>query len=482
MTSIRTFCTRVAMAAAMVMAVLLAATPASAADLSAAEAAFARAQTAFAAGDYDGAAAAFQEANAIRPLPEFQFNTAICYQQKGKQLNDAAAYQQAIDYYARYLIAAGDAAADKGVVDQTISVLKAEIATLAAAAPGTVTAPSAPVAALGPAVVRGVVVIESNPSSASIYLGDRSAGVFARTPWSGPLPAGKHTLIVEIQGYETREITIDAAPDRLVAKTVDLPLAPTLGWLDITSNVVGAQVYFDDKTTGALGVTPLGRNFPPGPHKLIISADGYDDFVEDIEIKAGESRKVDAQLAGAPVGYLSVSGDGIQRAQIYVDGKLACDVGPCKKGVREGRRSLEVRRSGYKPYRRAIEVKAGNETTIKVAFAPEPSRVDAIVTYVLAAALGGTGVGLYLHGGKLEDQDPTDKQADYFKYGAYGAWGIGGITLLTAVYYTFRDKGPPSKARVDTQQLPTTTAARIRAGLRPEVGPGYVGGGLALTW
>ncbi len=495
---------RLTRAATLVAATLLAwftfVAPAYAAEpsLEDAEAAFARAQTAFAAGDFDAAAAGFQEANAIRALPAFQYNTAVCYQQKGKKLGDAAAYKLAIDFYGRYLAMSADAA-DQAEVGKTVDVLRAEIAKLAAIPAGTEpTAPSEAITGLGDISTRGLVVLESSPGSAAIYLDGRDKGVFAYTPWSGPLPTGKHTLTIEAQGYESTEVVLDAAPDRLIAKSVNLTIAPTLGWLEITSNLDGARVYFDSVDRGVIGVTPLQRNFPAGAHKLIIQADGYDDFEQDIEIVPGQKRVIDAQLAGAPVGYLSISGDGITRATTRIDGEIACEAGPCKKGVREGRRRVTVTRPGYKPYSRNVEIKAGNETTIKVAFAPEPSRLDAIITYVAAAGIAGAGVGLYLHSGSIQDEidaetlagnppaddDPRRDRTKFYKYGAYGAWGVAGITLLTAVYYTFRDKGPPSSGRVDTQQVtPSVKVARgVTAELRPEIGPGYGTMAVALVF
>jgi hypothetical protein len=46
------------------------------------------------------------------------------------------------------------------------------------------------------------------------------------------------------------------------------------------------------------------------------------------------------------------------------------------------------------------------------------------------------------------------------------------VTLLTAVYYTFREKGAPSTGLIDVRSL----------ALRPEIGPGYAGLGMGVSW
>jgi hypothetical protein len=56
---------------------------------------------------------------------------------------------------------------------------------------------------------------------------------------------------------------------------------------------------------------------------------------------------------------------------------------------------------------------------------------------------------------------------------ADGCMAISGITLLTAVYYTFRDKGPPSTALID---------AKSAVAVRPEITPQYAGVGMEVHW
>ena len=59
-----------------------------------------------------------------------------------------------------------------------------------------------------------------------------------------------------------------------------------------------------------------------------------------------------------------------------------------------------------------------------------------------------------------------------FHLAADAAFGLGVLSALTAVYYTFRDKGAPSSGSVDIKAV----------ALEPQVGPGYAGLNMEVNW
>lgn len=61
--------------------------------------------------------------------------------------------------------------------------------------------------------------------------------------------------------------------------------APTTGTLHITSDVAGAQVFLDHTFVGAAPVT--ASDVQPGPHRLNVSAMGYDGYAESIDVVPG---------------------------------------------------------------------------------------------------------------------------------------------------------------------------------------------------
>jgi hypothetical protein len=307
-------------------------------------------------------------------------------------------------------------------------------------------------------------VIETEPQGANIYLDDKKNGVFAQTPWSGSID-GPHKVLIEKRGHKSKEATIAPDPNRLVVLQVVLAEEDYLGWLEVRSNVPGAAVYSDDKASGAIGKTPFSGNFKPGKHTIWIAADGYDEYQEDVTIIAGETHEITADLHGSPVGYLNIRGAGLEHARVSVDGDVVCDHGPCRTPVKEGKRAVVVSRDGWKPYRARIEVQARTEITIAPDLAPKPGHADAVVAYIFTAVIGGAATGAYFYQKGLE---PTDKYYDKRKtirYGAYGGWGLAGVIGLSAIYYTFRDKGRPSTGAIDVKAI----------ALEPVLGSGFAG-------
>jgi hypothetical protein len=449
-----------------------------------AQAAFDQAQLDYLQGKYDEAAKEFQDAYAARPFPQFLYNVGASFHMKGKKSGDAAAYVKAVEFYKRYLTEEPQAT-DKPKVEKAIGVLEAEIKRLKEPAQ-----PNTPknddVQQLGDVKVRGLVVVESEPQNASIYLDDKKKGEFAKTPWSGSLD-GEHRIIIEKRGYKVAESVIAADPSKLFVLRAVMSEESYLGWVEITSNVPGADIFIDDKTVGAIGKTPLSQNIKPGKHTFWISAEGYDEYSETVDIAAGETHAVKGTLKGTPVGRLNVMGMGIEDATILVDGKVLCERGPCVKNIPQGDHTVTVLRQGYKTYSKTIGIEPKTETSVKVGLAQKPGRGDAVTAYVFTALFVGGGIALGLQANNLHDQikkeidagmpppdssDPRFQKGKIFAIAADASFGIAVITGISALVYTFRDKGPASTAAIDRHVL----------ALQPQLGPRYAGLGMEVPW
>jgi hypothetical protein len=485
---------RVLFAVAFAIAALaLPATAQSPDALRKAQASFDQAQSDYLQGKYDEAAQGFQEAYSARPFPQFLYNVGASFHMKGKKASDVPSYTKAVEFYKRYLKEEPQAT-DKAKVEKAITVLEAEIKRLQDLAAGAGSAagsaappqatPSQEVQQLGDVKVRGLVVIVTEPQNATIYLDDKKKGPFAQTPWSGSIE-GEHKLIIEKQGYKPVETVISADPSKLIQVISPLSQEFHLGWIKITSNVPGADIYIDDKSVGAVAKTPLspGQNIEPGKHTVWISAEGYDEYTETVEIFPGKTKEIHANLKGSPVGKLTVNGMGIDDSKIYVDGKIACEQGPCLQSLTEGSHEITVKRSGYKTYSKKIMITAKTETTVRVQQAQRPGHKDAIVAYVLTAAFAGGGIYLGSQAKSLksdlqadidagmppiDNNDPRFFRGKVYAIAADGCFAIAGVTFLTAVYYTLRDKGPPSRATIDVHAI----------ALQPQLGPTFAGMGL----
>jgi tetratricopeptide (TPR) repeat protein len=480
---------RVLLAVCVLLGLLASQAFAQSADaLKKAQAAFDAAQSDYVQGKFDEAAAGFQEAYAARPFPQFLYNVGASYHMKGKKTSDAVAYGKAVEFYKRYLTEEPNAA-DKAKVEKAIGVLEAEIARLkggAGTGSAAASAPSQEVQQLGDVKVRGLVVIITEPQNATIYLDDKKKGPFATTPWSGPIE-GEHKLIIEKRGYKVVESTISADPSKLVQFVSSMAQEDYLAWVEIASNVPKSDVYIDDKSIGAVGQTPWSQQIKPGKHTFWISKEGYDEYTESIDIAPGDTKAIKGNLKGTPVGKLNVTGMGIEDSTILVDGKVLCERGPCLRSVPEGQHVVTVRRPDFKPYSRQITIEARTETSIKVALVPTPSRSDAVVAYVLTGVFLAGGIYLGVTADNLHDQlqneiaagnpppasdDPRFLHGKIYAIAADASFAISAISAATAVYYTLRDKGPPSTALIDAKSVTVL----------PEVGSQYAGLGMEVHW
>ncbi|HET9621701.1 MAG TPA: PEGA domain-containing protein [Kofleriaceae bacterium] len=462
-----------------------------------AQASFDQAQIDYLAGKYDDAAREFQDAYNARAFPQFLYNVGASFHMKGKKTSDPEAYQKAVDAYRKYL-SEDPQAGDKEKVQKAITVLEAEIARIKAAPPAAPAdgagsaAPASPAAApsqeveqLGDVKVRGLFVIESDPAGATIYLDDKRKGAFATTPWSGSLD-GEHKVIIEKRGYTVVEKSISADPTKLFVFSASMSQQSFLGWVEISANIPGAEIFIDDKTVGSVGRTPLSQNIKPGKHTFWITAEGYDENRQDIDVVANEVTPIKAVLRGAPVGKLNVTGSELNGATVLVDGKVLCQA-PCLKSVAQGDHEVTVRRPDYKSYSQRLTIQAKAETQLRVTLQPAPSRLDAIVMGVVTAGFAVTGGVLGSMSSTTRDDlkkeiaagtvppdsnDPRLSHGKVLAIAADAAFVAAGISALTAVYFTFRDKGAPSTGSVDMRSL----------SLRPEIGPGYAGLGMGVSW
>lgn len=489
----------VAAVAAVGLLVVFAAGEARAQDaaLNRARDSFEKAQGLFEQGKFAEAAAEFEAAFQARPFAQFLFNVGACHE----KLRD---YEKAAGYYKRYIEQEPNAP-DRKKVEQRIEALEKAAAELKAApvaptpdgATPPATTPTA-VANLEEPAPRGLLVIESEPQGAYIYLDSKKTAPLSKTPWNGTLE-GEHLIMLEREGYKQVERRVTPDANKLIILYWGLAEEDYLGWINITSNVPRADIYIDDKSVGVYQKAPYQGNLTPGVHKIWVTAEGYDEVYKEIKIVAGETHKLEAKLKGNPVGYLNIRGEGVEKVSVYMDGKVLCARGPCRMPVPQGAHSVTIQRPGFKPYTTSLDMQAKTEVTMRARLAPEPSRTDAIVAYAASAVFLGGGIWAGLKAKSLKDElnedpgqggqppdddDPRILRGKIYSIAADAALGIGALSLGLAVYYTFRDKGADSTGSTDVRALTAgkRPPERPRVAWEPQVGPGYAGVGMEVRW
>jgi hypothetical protein len=369
--------------------------------------------------------------------------------------------QEAIDLFSRYLGEGKLDPKEKADIEQRVRHLQERLAAPPEAPPPAVTLPEV--------VPRGLVVVESKPPGATVYLDDKRAGPVGTTPWSSTLE-GTHTVFVESKGFKPEKKEIVAQSDKMVELYIALSQEHYLGWIEVISAPVpGADVYFDKREQGAFGKTPWAGNFRPGKHTIWVERDGFEPWRKDIDLEPGKTLRVEAALQKVSFGYLVLRGKSVRGAEITVDElPQKCPSVPCRIKVRPGRHVVEIEKDDLKDLEKEFDVKSAEEAIMDVELMPAPSRVSGVVALVLAAGFSGTA--LYFGnksktdredlesenanpGATVSDQDSRFKQVRNNAIIADGLFLAGGIAGLTAVYYLLRNPGPDSTGDVENKSL-----------------------------
>jgi PEGA domain len=454
--------------------------------LVAAKESFEAAQNLFVRGEYASAAEKFLSAYEQKAYPAFLFNVAVSFE-KAKQL------EKAKQYFERYL------EKDPNANDAAQVKLRLEVITQLLApppppppppppaaapdggapsgpdggAPATITPPPpppppvaiAPLPVLTEIETKGLVVIDSKPQGATIYLNDKRKGPFGKTPWQGSLESKPVRLILESKGWKPEERAISPRSDKLIDVYIALSEEHYLGWVEIASNVPGADVFIDRKEIGAIGRTPFTGHLKPGKHTIFVERFGFDPVQRAIEIQPGTATQHNFDLQPAAKGWVVITGRGTAGGRLIIDEKFACQT-PCRAEVTPGKHALLVEKSGKEDYEAELDVPRGVETTIEVQMSDRPPRTRAISTAVVAAViLGGgayvgylsqqnrDGINADIAAGKyVDNSDPRFMRGKIEAIGADVLYGLGAIVAITAVFGFFAH-GPDSTGVMDAKKI-----------------------------
>ena len=427
-------------------------------------------------GMYDEAALEFISAFEAKAFPAFLFNAAVCYEK-------ARNYERALEFFRRYL-EGSPTATDRAAVTMRMLQLQKLVPTKGPPGPRppasqAASGPRPPVAALPPIDTKGLVVVESKPAGALVYLDNKMKGALGRTPWSGSLAPGDYKILVESKGFKPEVRTIRPAGDRLLVLYMALSEEHYLGWIEIEANVPGVNVFIDKREAGPVGRTPFSGFLQPGKHTVYLEREGYVPQQRTIDIARGKPHRLDFKLELVAHGWVAVGVNKAARgAKVLLDGVVVC-LAPCRVQVAPGPHKLVLAQSGFKKYKGNIEVGRAVETQIGATMSPAPSRVSAWISSAFSVALLGTGTYFAvksrsekqalerdLRANKLiSSDDPRIKSGWTHAIAADALFALGGLTGLLGLYYAIRSPGPDSVVELGTKNY----------ALRPLVGPTGVG-------
>ena len=123
------------------------------------------------------------------------------------------------------------------------------------------------------------VKIDSAPQGAAIYINDKSCQPIGTTPWTGKLPKGDYTIIIEATGYDSASRPFKVINTRSQNQELFVPLVkkaepPKIDVrADADQNVAGATIWLDGQ---AIGQAPQVVTTTKGRHQLELQKDGFE--------------------------------------------------------------------------------------------------------------------------------------------------------------------------------------------------------------
>jgi hypothetical protein len=241
------------------------------------------------------------------------------------------------------------------------------------------------------------VSIETTPPGATVYLNDKAQGPIGYTPLKPKIKVGTHTLILELDGYETQRVTliIDKTSYKktfayTLVKAVKLPTIEVRAKSGDPS-ADGAEVFVDG---ALLGNVPIAKQTQLGRHLVEVKKADYATYSEWVDLKEGETRTISASLEAIKKDA-TLKVEGTPGAQVLVDGILKGNIPAVIPGISPGRHFVEVKKEGFESLGQWTEFRSGATETINAALAASAPKIQFGTIKVFAP-----------------DQDPADVYLD----------------------------------------------------------------------
>ena len=206
---------------------------------------------------------------------------------------------------------------------------------------------------------KQLVKIDSTPTSATLYLGDKSCGIVAKTPWSGKVQAGPLIVILEQTGYDpqTRTLTVTGSSD-LFVPLVRIEIGSIEVRADSDPNAAGAPITVDGQSQGTI---PVSIKLRAGRHLVEIAKPGFDNYTQWVEIEEAKTVALLPTLHATVVGKarLVVDAD-VAQAEVFVDGTRRGTTPIAIDDLPLGTHSISVRKPPAKNWETKLFLGAGS--------------------------------------------------------------------------------------------------------------------------
>lgn len=218
----------------------------------------------------------------------------------------------------------------------------------------------------------GRIIAHSKPNRVEVYLDNNYMGT---TPMNlDRITPGQHRIKFVIAGYKDWSKDISVSPSRTSTVSANLVPIPEYGRgsLSIYCNEDRANIYLDgnyQRRTSARQVVEL-KNIDQGYHELMITKEGYRDWIGTVLVISNQTQSVSTYLApeisaGSIEVYCNVSG-----AKIFVNGTYIATTSSSQvitlEEMKEGLYEITLTNDGYRTWVEEIWVYADESTPLDI--------------------------------------------------------------------------------------------------------------------
>lgn len=224
------------------------------------------------------------------------------------------------------------------------------------------------------------LIIQSRPGGASVFIDSQVQVKTSSGGWANiqPIAPGPHVLRISAEGFDdfTRDILLQPGETLTVNATlVRSKAAPAV--LVVASTPPGAAVFVDGRAVGntdGAGQIKIS-DLQPGKHSVRVSAEGYVDFEQAVQLASGKEATVSAGLERAkPVAAGLILSSLPRGAAVFVDEVLVEKNSPGGDlnvpELAKGKHTVRVTAEGYAPFEQPIDLGPGTVLTLHVLLAP----------------------------------------------------------------------------------------------------------------
>src|SRR5665648_130888 len=219
----------------------------------------------------------------------------------------------------------------------------------------------------------GRIIVHSKPNKVKVYLDDNYMGI---TPMNlDRISPGQHRISFAMDGYQDQITNVSVSPSRTTTVSGNLVPIPEygMGSISVYCNQDRANIYLDGEQqkgrTSAKKDVEL-KDIKQGYHELLITKEGYLDWVSTIVVTAHQTQMVDVYLApeisdGSIEVYCNVS-----KAKIFVNGTYQAATVSSQpitlEGMEEGIYEITLVNDGYKTWVEEVWIYVGETTPLDV--------------------------------------------------------------------------------------------------------------------